>query len=331
MIEWLRSHGVDDVILACGFLPDGVRAVLGEGESLGVRIRYVEEPEPLGTAGAVKYAEQLLADRFLMLNGDVLTDIDLTAQLRLHERAGAKATLALIGVQDPSAYGLVRRDADQAVTGFVEKPRPDQIDTNLVNAGAYILERDVLDRMPPAGTNCSIEHDVFPALVGDGLYGYEAHGYWLDIGTPARYLQATEDILAGTIRTELGAALSANGRVLSDGAEIDGALVAPAVIGHGTVVAAGARVGAGTVLGDRVTVAGDAVVERSAVLDGVSIGERTTIVGSIIARNVQIGADCRIEGGVVLGEGVRIGADNTLAAGARIFPGVELPEGAIKF
>ena len=120
-----------------------------------------------------------------MLNGDVLTDIDLSAQLRQHEQTGARITLGLIGVEDPSAYGLVRRDEDGSVTEFLEKPSPDEIDTNLISAGAYVIEREVLDSMPPAGTKLSIERDVFPALVGNGLYGFEASGYWLDIGTPA--------------------------------------------------------------------------------------------------------------------------------------------------
>ena len=172
------------MILSCGFMADGVRAVLGDGSGLGIRLRYVEEPKPLGTGGALKFAEELLDERFLMLNGDVLTDIDLTAQLAQHERTGARATLALIPVEDPSAYGLVRANDDGSVREFVEKPGPEQIDTNLINAGAYVLERDVLEEMAPAGTNISIERDVFPGLVGDGLFGFAAAGYWLDIGTP---------------------------------------------------------------------------------------------------------------------------------------------------
>ncbi|MDX6643965.1 MAG: mannose-phosphate guanylyltransferase, partial [Solirubrobacteraceae bacterium] len=192
MLEWLRGHGVEDVVMSCGFLASGVRNVLGDGAGLGVRLRYVEEPRPLGTGGAVKYAESLLDERFFMLNGDVLTDIDLSGQLAQHESSGARATLALIGVEDPSAYGLVRLNEDRAVKEFLEKPSPDQIDTNLISAGAYVLSRDVLDLIQP-NVNASIERDVFPALVGDGLYGFPAEGYWLDIGTPDRYLKATFD------------------------------------------------------------------------------------------------------------------------------------------
>src|ERR1700675_2937304 len=144
MLEWLRQHGVDDVIMSCGFLATSVRNVLGDGSGMGLRLRFVEEPDPRGTAGALKFAESLLDERFLMLNGDVLTDIDLTEQLAQHERTGATATLALVPVEDPSAYGLVHLDDSRAVRDFVEKPSSDTIDTNLISAGAYVLEREIL-------------------------------------------------------------------------------------------------------------------------------------------------------------------------------------------
>jgi mannose-1-phosphate guanylyltransferase len=331
MIEWLRGHGVDDVILSCGFMADGVRAVLGEGAELGVRLRYVEEPEPLGTGGALKFAEDLLDERFFMLNGDVLTDMDLTAQLAQHERTGALATLALIAVEDPSAYGLVRRAADNAVTEFLEKPSVTEIDTNLINAGAYILERAVLEGMAPAGTNVSIEREVFPALVGQGLFGYASDGYWLDIGTPERYLQATFDILEGIVSTEIGRRLAEVQLLLTDGAAIDGRVVPPALVGPGCRIADGAIVGGRTVLGAGVEVGEGAHIETSVVLDGSCIGARTTVSASIIGAGVTIGEHCHIEGGVVIGAGVSIGSENALAFGARIFPGVQLPSGAIRF
>ena len=202
MIDWLRRHGVDDVVMSCGHMADGVRAVLGDGSAVGVRLRYMEEPKPLGTGGALKYAQELLDERFLMLNGDTLTDLDLTAQLATHERVGAQATLALYAVEDPSSYGLVRLGEDGAVREFVEKPAPDQIDTNNISAGAYVLERSVLDLLV-YGERASIERDVFPRLVGNGLYGHVSGGYWMDIGTPERYLEATFDILEGNVATEV--------------------------------------------------------------------------------------------------------------------------------
>jgi mannose-1-phosphate guanylyltransferase len=332
MFEWLRSHGVDDIIMSCGFLADGVRGVLGDGSSFGIRLRYVEEPKPLGTGGALKYAEDLLEERFFMLNGDVLTDIDLTKQLEQHERTGARGTLALIGVDDPSAYGLVHCREDCAVTEFLEKPGPEQVvTTNLVNAGAYILEREILDGMAPSGTNISIERDLFPKLVGHGLYGYEATGYWLDIGTPARYLQATYDILEGRVTTEVGNRLGAAGLKLLPAGGVGGRIAAPALIGDGCEIAATARIGGRVVLGRGVKIGAGAVVEASVLLDGVSVGSRTHIRGAIIGPDTVIGARCQIDGAVVLGRGVGLGDDNVLSAGARVFPGVTLPDGAIKF
>jgi mannose-1-phosphate guanylyltransferase len=329
MIEWLRGHGVDDVILSCGFMADGVRAVLGDGSALGVRVRYVEEPEPLGTGGALKYAEALLDQRFFMLNGDVLSDMDLTAQLRQHERTGARATLALMPVENPSAYGLVRRNPDGSVSEFLEKPSADQaLDTNLVNAGAYILERDVLSGMAPAGTRISIERDVFPTLVDEGLFGYEATGYWLDIGTPQRYLQATFEILEGAVRTEVGRRLAQAGGVLG---ACEATVRPPAVIGEGSVVHPDAVIGPRTVLGRGVHVGAGAVIEESVVLDGARIGAGSRISGSIVSADAHIGDGCHLERGVVIGAGVRLGAGNKLQDGIRIFPGVELSDGAIAF
>jgi mannose-1-phosphate guanylyltransferase len=332
MFDWLCSHGVDDVIMSCGFLADGVKSVLGDGSSYGIRLRYVEEPKPLGTGGALKFAEEYLQERFFMLNGDVLTDIDLTKQLEQHERTGARATLALIGVDDPSAYGLVRRRGDCSVTEFLEKPGADQVlETNLVNAGAYILEREILAEMASAGTNISIERDVFPKLVDRGLYGYEASGYWLDIGTPARYLQATYDILEGKVNTKVGARLNASGMRLLPAGGVAGRIAAPVLIEDGCGIAADASIGGRVVLGRGVQISAGATVEDSVLLDGASVGARTHIRGAIVGRNVVIGARCTIDGHVVLGEGVRIGDDNVLTAGARVFPGVELPDGAIRF
>jgi mannose-1-phosphate guanylyltransferase len=339
MIEWLRRHGVDEAILSCGFMADGVRAVLGDGAQLGLRLRYVEEPRPLGTGGALKLAEDLLEDRFLMLNGDQLTDIDLTAQLRQHERTGARATIALIAVEDPSAYGLVRRRDDLSVSGFLEKPNADEIDTNLVNAGVYVLDRSVLSEMAPAGTRISIERDVFPRLVDHGLFGYEASGYWMDIGTPRRYLQATYDILDGEIMTEIGRAVAASGGVFWDGADgngasaagIGGSVHAPAVIGPGCTLAAGATVAGRTVLGADVTLGPGAHVDSSVLLDGARIGARSRISRSIVCPGAQVGDHCQIDGEAVLGAGVKVGSRNALTAGIRIFPGVELPDSAVAF
>src|SRR2546421_5528227 len=316
MLEWLRGHGVDDVVMSCGFLASGVRSVLGDGAGLGVRLRYVEEPRLLGTGGAVKYAESLLDERFFMLNGDVLTDIDLSGQLAQHESTGARATLALIGVDDPSAYGLVRLDEDRSVKEFLEKPSPDQIDTNLISAGAYVLERNVLELIPP-DTNASIERDVFPELVGDGLYGFAGDGYWLDIGTPDRYLQATFDILERNVATAVGNELGDNYLSVAGDGSFTGRVVPPARVGTGCPIAGDARVGSLAVLGDNVRVGESTTIERAVVFDGAEIGPNCHLRYCILGAGARIGANTHIEDGTVLGEGVTVGSDNILTHGAR--------------
>ena len=330
MLEWLQRHGVDDVVMSCGYMASGVRNVLGDGSQLGLRIRYVEEPRPLGTGGAVKFAEPLLDERFLMLNGDVLTDMDLTAQIEQHERTGARATIALIPVEDPSRYGLVRIDADRTVEEFLEKPSSDQIDTNLINAGAYVLEREVLSSLERE-VNVSIEREIFPQLVGAGLYAYPQEGYWLDIGTPATYLQATFDILERTVATTVGERLGTSYLEVAEDVEAEGRIIPPALAGGGCRVAAGARVGSQAVLGHGVKIGVDTIVESAVVLNGAEVGPGCTLRYCIIGPGARVGANTHVEGGVVLGEGVTVGAHNVLKAGARIFPGVELPDSAILF
>lgn len=280
MIEWLAGHGVSEVVLACGFLPDVLReALAGEEDRAGVTIRYVAEPEPRGTAGAIRFAAdelgERLEERFLALNGDVLTDLDLTALLRAHEERGARATIGLHPVEDSSAYGLVRCGDRGEVLEFLEKTgrrAPGE-----VNAGMYVLERSVLELVPP-GENVSIERDVFPRLVGDGLYGVRLDGYWMDIGTPDRYLQATWDILEGRVETRVEP--TAPGMLVGAGAE----------------VAAGARVGPRAVLGPGCRVGAGCEVRESVLLDGCEVGEGARVSGSILAPGVEVAAGARLDG-----------------------------------
>jgi mannose-1-phosphate guanylyltransferase len=282
MVEWLAGHGVDEVVLACGFLPDVLREALGEGEHAGARLRYVAEPSPLGTAGAIRFAaEQLgegLEDRFLALNGDVLTDLDLGALLDHHECSGAAGTLALYPVDDSSAYGLVRTGEGGEVLEFSEKTG--ERVPGEVNAGAYVLERRVLDLIPPDEA-VSIERDVFPRLVGEGLHGLRLEGYWMDIGTPERYLAASWDILEGRVETEVEP--SAPGMMVSAGAEV----AAEAEVGPRAVLSPGCRVGPG------------AEVRDSVLLDGCRVGEGARIFGSILSAGVEVAPGAVLEGAVV--------------------------------
>jgi mannose-1-phosphate guanylyltransferase len=331
MLEWLRSHGVDDVIMSCGFLASGVRNVLGEGQAYGIRIRYVEEPRPMGTGGALKFAEPLLDERFLMLNGDVLTDIDLSAQIAQHEATGASGTLGLVPVDDPSNYGLVRLAEDGAVLEFLEKPPADaQIDVNTISAGAYVLERSVLDLLEP-DTPASIEREVFPQLVGNGLHGIVHDGYWLDIGTPERYLQGTFDILEGVVATEVQERLGDGYLAIAADVDNEGRIVPAAIVEPGCRIGAGSHIGGRVVLDRGVTVGEHTLIEQAVVLPGAAIGDHCVVRHAVIGPGVRLGDRTHIEGLAVLGEGVTVGDDNVLTNGARVFPGVEIPDNGIRF
>jgi mannose-1-phosphate guanylyltransferase len=290
MVEWLAAHGVTEVVLACGFMPDQLRAALGESEHGGVGVRYVTEPERRGTAGGIRYAAEVLGDelgeRFLALNGDLLTDLDLTALLRAHEERSARATLALHPVADSSAYGLVSCRDDGAVTAFTEKTG--EAVPGEINAGAYVLERSVLDLIP-AGREVSIERELFPRLVGAGLHALCLDGYWMDIGTPERYLQASWDILEGRVRTQVKA--TAPGLFVGAGTEIaQGATIGPrAVIAPGCTVAAGATV-RGSVLLDGCTLAAGARVEDSILAPGVNVGPGATLADAVVGRDQKVPA-----------------------------------------
>jgi mannose-1-phosphate guanylyltransferase len=292
MIEWLGAHGVTEAVLACGFLPDRLREALGDGEHEGVRLTYAVEPDRRGTAGAIRFAAEALGDRledrFLALNGDVLTDLDLTALQRAHEERGARATLGLYGVEDSSAYGLVDCDATGAVRAFTEKTG--EAVPGEINAGAYVLERSVLD-LVPAGREVSIEREVFPRLVGEGLCALRLDGYWMDIGTPERYLQATWDILEGRVETEVRP-------------------TAPGVfVGPGCAVADGARVGPRAVVSAGCTVESGAEVTDSVLLGGCTVGEGAKVSGSILAAGVAVEPGARVEERIVA-ENERVPAES---------------------
>jgi mannose-1-phosphate guanylyltransferase len=283
VVEWLAAHGVSEVVLACGFLPDVLREALGdEEERAHVSISYCAEPEPLGTAGAIRYAAEALGerlqDRFLALNGDVLADLDLDALIRAHEEQGARGTIALHPVDDSAAYGLVRRDADGAVLEFLEKTG--ETVAGEINAGAYVLERSVLDLIP-AGRAVSIEREVFPRLIGEGLHGVLLDGYWMDIGTPERYLQASWDILEGRVETQVEP--TSPGRLVAADAEV----AADASLGARAVLAPGCRVEAG------------AEVSDSVLLQGCTVGAGARVVDSILAPGVHVAPGAELTGAVV--------------------------------
>jgi mannose-1-phosphate guanylyltransferase len=302
MLSWLARHGVDDAILSCGHLSDEVERVLG-AEYEGVRLHHVVEEERLDTAGPVRLAfdQGLLQERLFVMNGDCLADLDLTALLREHERTRAACTLGLVAVDDTSAYGVVPTQADGQVEAFLEK-QAGPVPTNRINAGAYVLERSVVeDRIEP-GRRVSFEREVFPGLVGDGLYGWHADGYWIDIGTPERYLEATYDLLAGRVQSTLPPR------------DETGSLI------PGSCITSGAQIGPLTVVGEHCSIGGHAVVERSVLHDEVAVGAGARIVESVVAAGARIGAGAQIGPDAIIGAGAEVAAGAMIGPGERIAP-----------
>lgn len=305
-LDMLRAAGVDEVVFSVAYQPEKVRAVFGDGDEK-LRIRYAVEETPLGTGGAVKNAEPQLDDVTVVLNGDVLTDVDLAAVVDGHRQRGAAATLVLHPVENPAAYGLVEFDSDSRVRRFVEKPDPDQITTDTINAGIYVLQTSTLELMP-AGQPHSIERGFFPDLLarGDLVAAHVHRGYWIDIGTPERYLEVHRDVLRERFRVALDGRPESGGWChpearVEEGAELEG----PFYIGPGVRVAAGARVGPESTLGP------DVRLEA-----GARVG------GSVLWQGVRVEADARVEG-ALLGPGVRV------ARRARVLPGAVLGEGTV--
>jgi len=309
MLDWLEGHGVEEVLLCCGFRAERVAQVLGTRHG-SLALRYVNEDEPLGTAGPLRLAHDqgLLAERFFVLNGDALCDFDLTALLGFHADRGALATLALYPVEQTSSYGVVPTGGDGQVEAFLEK-QDGPVPTNRINAGSYVVERSVVDGIA-RGRAVSFEREIFPALVGNGLYGLESRGYWIDIGTPERYFQATRDLLAGTVASTLPPR-DRTGSLVLEGARVEGAEIGPlSVVGADCVVAPGAT------------------VERSVLHDGVRVGEESHVVDSVLAEGVDVGSGVRIGPNALVGAGARVEAGAAVEAGGRIPPEAQIVAGA---
>ncbi|HSF06241.1 MAG TPA: NDP-sugar synthase [Methylomirabilota bacterium] len=312
----LGQHGVSDVILACSYRVEDIQTALGT-EMFGTTLRYVVEKQPLGTGGGVRNAADLARGRLYVLNGDILTDVDLTAMARFHEARRAQLTILLTRVADPRAYGLVETDHDGRIRRFREKPASDEpLTTDTVNAGVYLLDAELLFRIP-ADRAVSIERDVFPALIADGVacFAWCPTAYWRDIGSPEAYRLAQMDLLDGRVRTSLvpggharGPAWVADDAVVAPQARLEG----PAVIGPAVRVEARARVGPRAVIGAGSSVGPGAQVEEAVVWERVRIGAGAILRECVIANDAQIGTNAVVtrgavvEAGAVVGEGTRI-------------------------
>jgi mannose-1-phosphate guanylyltransferase len=318
VVRRLARHGVTEVVFTRGHLAGLMERYFGDGSGFGLKVTYVDESRPLGTAGGIKNCQSLLGDgTFLVLNGDVYSHIDYTAMRRVHAQTGALATIALTPVPNPAAFGLVETEDDGRIRRFIEKPRADEITTNMINAGCYLLEPAVLDYIP-ADTTVSIERQTFQSLLAEGrpFYGYDMTGaYWIDMGNREKYFQLNMDLLAqsGEVQaccgrgTGIDAAAAVNGTVvIGDNCRIEaGAVVnGPAVIGNGCVVSSGA------------------VVTASVIWNGVTIGPNTVISNSIIADGCVIGTGARVEG-TVLADGV-FSAPGLALSDTAVWPGTIL-------
>ncbi|MEE2637781.1 MAG: NDP-sugar synthase [Acidobacteriota bacterium] len=315
-IDLLRQvPEIDEVILSLNYRPDHIEARVGDGTEAGLHVRYMVEPHPLGTGGAIKYATHGVTDTVLVFNGDVLTTIDLQAVVTLHRQRAALATIVLTPVENPTAYGLVETDAEGNVRRFLEKPKLADITCNTINAGIYVLEPATFDRIPD-DTAWSIEREYFPSLVtrGESFVAYVDDGYWLDIGTPASYMRAHRDLMtqrcaAGPFRGQ-----SPNHIYQETDCRIaaDATVTGPCFLGEGCVIGPGARIGAETVLGARCTVAAGATIDRS-----ILWGE-TTVADEAIVRDAVLGRRCHLAAHTVVSNGTVLGHESTLSAYSRI-------------
>jgi len=295
---------IDEIVLSLNYQPRRIEEVFGDGSDLGIHLRYVVEPTPLGTGGAIKFAAGESREPLVVFNGDVFTSVDLPAVIKLHRDRKAKATIVLTPVEDPSAYGLVETDAAGNVKAFLEKPGKGQAKVNTINAGIYVLEPDTLDRIP-RDTNFSIERGYFPSLVenGETFVAEVYRGYWIDIGTPEKYRQAHRDIMDGRFAAPpfAGSAgqpvVSPEARV-EEGATIEG----PCFIDAGTVVKAGARIGRYSVIGKHCHIGEGAVVEGAILWPNTWVDREARIGAAMTGRHCHVGRNVEVKDDVMLGD-----------------------------
>jgi mannose-1-phosphate guanylyltransferase len=324
LVGYLKAHNIIDIVLAVGKAPEQIQDYFGDGSKLGVRITYSIENFPMGTAGAVKNAERFLDDSFVVFNGDVFTDIDLSMMMRLHRKNKATASLALTPVDDPTIYGLVEIDSRGKVKRFIEKPGRDKVTTNMINAGIYIMEPDILNYIAPNAFSM-FEHDVFPPLLekGQAVYGYPFQDYWIDIGTPDKYLRLQHDLLRRHVGNK-GIKFEGESFVHSS-ARIEG----PAVIGEGCFIDRNSIVRGPAVLGTGCRIEEGAVIEGVVLWPDCQIGKWAKLRNCLVASRCRIGEESEILDGCILGDDVLIGRGSKLANGIKIWPGKTIEPGTI--
>lgn len=329
-MDFLRSGGLEGAVLSLGYLPDPIQEYLAECDLDGFTVDYAVEDRALGTAGGIKNAQKYLdGGPFVVVNGDVLSGMDLRKAIERHQSSDALATITLTSVEDPTAYGLVEVDHDMLVHRFIEKPAYDEVTTNLINAGVYVLEPEVLDRIP-AGREVSIEREIFPEIQAQGrLRAYVSSSYWRDIGTPRSYLAASQDVLSGAV----GYGEDFDYLDVSPSTQIGDSvrLLPPVSVSSGCEIGDGATIGGRAAIGHDCRIGPSAVVEGSVVLPDAEIEAGAVVRGSIIGPGARVGQNAIVRGLSAIGARSVVGEGNVLDQGLRLNPGVVLSPRSVRF
>jgi mannose-1-phosphate guanylyltransferase/phosphomannomutase len=331
IVRLLKDHGFDEIVVTVAFLANAIRTYFGDGSEFGVRMVYATEESPLGTAGSVRNAMDELTERFLVISGDVLTDIDLSAVVQFHEERKSIATIALKAMENPLEFGIVITRPDGSIERFLEKPTWGQVFSDTINTGIYVLEPEIFEYIPEGQVDFSAE--VFPALLeaAKPLYGYVSEGYWEDVGNLEAYTKAHQDVLDGKVDVDVPGFRMGEGVWLGEGAEIHPSvnIEGPCIVGDYTRVDAGAQLRAYTVLGDNVRVGSDAFIERAVVHDNTYLGSAVRLRGCVVGRSSDLRQGARCEEGVVLGDECLVGEHAVINPGVKVYPFKTVEPGAI--
>ncbi len=332
IVRLLAQHGFDDIVVTVAFLANQIRNYFGDGSDFGVRMRYATDESPLGTAGSVRNASSELDDTFLVISGDVLTDIDLMAFVKAHRDAGAFGSIALKRVENPLEFGIVITQTDGTIERFLEKPTWGQVFSDTINTGIYVLEPGVFDFIPDTEV-VDFSADVFPAVLEKGLklHGEVVDGYWEDVGTLESYLRAHSDVLDRRVDVEIGGFEMGDGIWLGEDADVDpdARIEGPVVIGDNCRIEAAAHLREYTVLGTDVVVKHDAFLERAVCHDHVYVGSATRLRGCVIGRSTDLRGNARVEEGVVVGDECFVGEHAVINPGVKVYPFKTVEAGAV--
>jgi mannose-1-phosphate guanylyltransferase / phosphomannomutase len=331
IVELLKRHGIEDIVVTLAFLPKAIRGYFGDGSALGVNISYSVEQVPLGTAGSVKNAEAHLHERFIVISGDALTDFDLTAIIAEHERRGALATLVLKRVENPLEFGVVVINDEGGIERFLEKPTWGQVFSDTVNTGIYVLEPEIFEHIP-ADQSYDFSQELFPKLLemGRPLFGTVAEGYWQDVGSLAQYLVANRDVLDGKVQASIPGIRLEGNIYVGENVNLDSldSVTGPAVIGNYAKIDRQARIGAYSVLGSNVVVKQHAETGYSVIDSNTYVGSGSKVQGAILGKNCDVKRGVTISEGAAIGDECVIGEDSYIAPDVKVYPFKTVESGA---